>query len=173
TAPMLPTLITPRLRLTPAAERDVEALCRVWAAAEVREFLFDGATIDRARAEALVADCRSLEDAGLGLWVVRAGGSGEVAGCAALLPAGESARFEPRLEGAVEPLVALAPDCWGAGWATEALRAAFEHAFGAVGLTRLVATVDVPNAASHALVQRLGFRALSITEGPRHERVHY
>jgi len=42
------------------------------------------------------------------------------------------------------------------------------YAFGALGLLRLVAVVDVPNEASHRMVGRLGFMATGECAGPRH-----
>jgi RimJ/RimL family protein N-acetyltransferase len=47
---------------------------------------------------------------------------------------------------------------WGEGLATEAVRVALEHAFGAMALHRIEADIDPRNAASLALVRRLGFR---------------
>ena len=53
---------------------------------------------------------------------------------------------------------ALAREHWGLGFATEALRLALAHAFGALGCNRVEADLDPRNAASARLLERLGFR---------------
>ena len=52
----------------------------------------------------------------------------------------------------------LHPDVWGRGFATEALRPILERAFAVHRLPAVVADVDPRNAASLALLSRLGFR---------------
>lgn len=51
----------------------------------------------------------------------------------------------------------FAPDCWGRGFATEAMTAFIAHAF-AGPVSHLTADVDPRNAASLALLARTGFR---------------
>ncbi len=63
---------------------------------------------------------------------------------------------------------ALASDCWGQGFAGEAVSLAIEHAFGALDLHRLEADVDPRNTASLSLLARLGF----VKEGLMRERYH-
>jgi RimJ/RimL family protein N-acetyltransferase len=53
---------------------------------------------------------------------------------------------------------ALAPAHRGQGYATEAARALIEHAFDAFGLARILATTERGNAASQAVMRRLGMR---------------
>ncbi len=55
------------------------------------------------------------------------------------------------------------------GLMTEALRMAIGHAFGPLGLHRLEANIQPDNAASRALVQRLGFRLEGFS--PRYLRI--
>ena len=50
------------------------------------------------------------------------------------------------------------PDCWGRGFATEALRAVLDRAFGVHGLPKVDADVDPRNEDSLKLLKRLGFR---------------
>lgn len=52
----------------------------------------------------------------------------------------------------------LLPGHWGRGIATECVGAMLEHAFGAMGLHRVGADVDVGNHGSRRLLERLGFR---------------
>jgi RimJ/RimL family protein N-acetyltransferase len=73
----------------------------------------------------------------------------------------------------VEPIVALHPAFCGRGYASEAIRALMAHAADGLGLRRLAAAVDVPNAASIRLVERLGFRPVAETPGPRYRLRHF
>ena len=52
----------------------------------------------------------------------------------------------------------FAPASGGRGYATEAVRATVDLAFGPLGARRIIARVDDRNAASCALLNRLGFR---------------
>lgn len=52
----------------------------------------------------------------------------------------------------------LLPDYWGEGYATEAARAWRDHAFGTLGVERLISVADAPNIASHRVMARLGMR---------------
>jgi RimJ/RimL family protein N-acetyltransferase len=53
--------------------------------------------------------------------------------------------------------VILSRNCWGRGYATEALRAMIERAFSR-GMPRIVADIDPRNLASTRLFETLGFR---------------
>lgn len=173
---MHPTLLTPRLALRPARPDDVDLLWRLWTAPAVRRYLWDDRTIEREEAAATLADCLALAPEGLGLWILeRPGVAGSAppdeivtVGCAGLLPVTTAAEFEPRLAGLVEPLVALAPEAWGRGYAGEALAALLVHAESTCGLTRLAAVTDVPNAASDRMLRRAGFTVLGEVAGPRY-----
>jgi len=170
---MLPTLSTDRLRLRPALAADGNTLWRLWTEPEVRRYLLDDVVVSQERAAELLEEWRGLEGDGLGLWVIASSDTDWLVGCAGLFPVTTAAEFEPRLRGEVEPLVAVRPELWRRGFASEALRALLAHAFELLDLRRLVASVDEPNHASHALVQRLGFRRFSRTLGPRFPLVHY
>lgn len=52
----------------------------------------------------------------------------------------------------------LRPDCWGQGFAAEAVAALVGFGFGSLGLHRIWADCDVRNAASCRLVERLGMK---------------
>jgi ribosomal-protein-alanine N-acetyltransferase len=168
----LPDLLTPRLALRPVTEDDVDALWALWTDPDVRRFLWDDAVIPRERAVATVAQARALAPRGLGLWVMARRTGAAPVGCAGLLPVGAAATSVPALAEAVEPVVALAPACWGEGLAIEALTAVVTHAFDTLGLSALVAVVDLPNAASHRLVARVGFVDEGEGQGPRYRFRH-
>ena len=173
---MQPTFTTPRLELTPAGLSDVDTLWALWTDPAVRRFLWDDRQISRAEAAATIDDCLALATRGLGLWVLVPRAEGEpsarrtlaAVGCAGLLPVTTAAEHEPRLAGLVEPLVALAPNVWGRGYAAEALGALLSYASGTLGLPRLAGVTDVPNVASDRMLRRAGFTVLSETPGPRY-----
>ena len=52
---------------------------------------------------------------------------------------------------------ALAPEVWGRGYATEAVRAAVEAAFGLTGAVEIDASVRVENPASRRVLEKAGF----------------
>ena len=64
---------------------------------------------------------------------------------------------EPR-EPAVEIGYWLGAPYWGRGYATEAVRAAIDHAFGALGHEALQAGVRVSNPASRRVLEKCGFQ---------------
>lgn len=170
---MQPTLTTDRLTLRPAVAEDVAWLRTTWDAAEVRRYLFDDQPVDDARAAAVLDDCLALARQGLGLWIVERRDDGRPLGCAGLVPVSEAGRFHPPSSGGTEPVIALDPRAFGHGYAGEALGELVAHAFGTLGLERLHAAVDVPNEASIRLVERVGFRGVAESDGPRYPLRHF
>jgi RimJ/RimL family protein N-acetyltransferase len=63
---------------------------------------------------------------------------------------------EAGAHGRVEIGWALAPDCWGSGYATEAGRACRDHAFEVLGFDRLASIIKHGNDPSVAVARRLG-----------------
>ncbi len=94
-------------------------------------------------------------------------------GLVRLQPVSAEAGAAPAMAGGVEPLIALHPKSWGQGLAGKALDALIRYARGSLGLSRLVAAVDQPNARSHRLMKRCGFTTMGRTPGPAHELVLY
>ena len=170
---MIQTLTTTRLVLRPARPADLDPLWELWTDPDVRRFLWDDRVITRDEAASTLADCDALRADGLGLWVLESrshdlAGGPDPLGSAGLFPVGTAARYEPRLAGLVEVLVALSPRVWGRGYAHEALGALIGYANGTLGLSRLAGVTDVPNAASNRMLQRAGFVVLGETDGPRY-----
>lgn len=165
---MLPEIETARTTLVAATERDVDALWSLFRDPVVRRFLWDDVEIERAQAAEVVTASAAQNEAGRGLWLIRARDDDRMLGCVALVAVGAAAEFEPRMAGGVEVLVALAPAEQHRGVATEALRAVIDHGFGALGLGELFAAVDVPNEASHRAMLRAGFAVLGECDGPKY-----
>jgi ribosomal-protein-alanine N-acetyltransferase len=170
---VLPTLETARAVLAPATESDVDALWSLFTDPVVRRFLWDDVVISREQAAATVASAAEQNARGLGLWTIRPRDDGSTAGCVALLPAGSAAEFDPRMQGGVEVLIALAPRAQHRGLATEALACAIAYAWRVLAVDALWASVDVPNEASHRAMLRAGFALLGETDGPRHRLRSY
>jgi RimJ/RimL family protein N-acetyltransferase len=171
---VLPVLTTARLRLRPTAEDDFEALWTLWTEPQVRQFLWDDATIERERALDAIREFAALAPSGLGLWTVLTRDEpGALVGCAALAPVSTAAEYYPPSAGAVEPLVALDPRVWHQGYAIEILKAIVDYARTTAHVDRLVAVTDVPNVASDRLVRRAGFVVCAETDGPRYRLRHY
>lgn len=74
--------------------------------------------------------------------------------------------FLPEILPAVEIGWRLDPLWWGRGLATEAARAALDHAFGAPGLDEVVSIYQPENEASGRVMQRLGMRVERDTRHP-------
>jgi RimJ/RimL family protein N-acetyltransferase len=162
---MLPALQTARLALRPATAADLDALHRLLTDPQVRRYLCDGQVFPREQVAGMLADAAALAPRGLGWWSIERAGS--AIGLLALQPVSAAALpHVPHLAGEVEPTVALAPAHWHRGYAVEALGAAVRHAFGTLGLPRLVAMTDAPNAASQAMLARSGFVKTGETTGP-------
>jgi ribosomal-protein-alanine N-acetyltransferase len=160
---MLPILATPRLELCPATDADLEVLWRLLTDPQVRRYLCDDRVLPRAEVQAMLAEDIELGAAGLGLWLLRRH-QGESIGCVGLHTVSPGVlAHAPDLAGEIEPTIALAPEHWGRGYATEALVAALTHAFATLARDHLVAVVDQLNMRSHRLMTRVGFTPAGMT----------
>nr|WP_302479795.1 GNAT family N-acetyltransferase [Roseicella sp. DB1501] len=110
----------------------------------------DGPWDDAAAHRAFIeARTRGPWPAGLGYWVVEAGGA--FLGWVLLIP--EDARGPE-----VEIGWRLRRAAWGQGIATEAAAALLPHAFRRLGLPRIIADINPANHASLAVARKLGLR---------------
>jgi RimJ/RimL family protein N-acetyltransferase len=142
---------TARLRLRPYVEGDLDALHRLWTDADVRRYLWDDKTIDRATAEETMRDSmRSTDEQGFGHWAACPPDSDALIGFCGL-----KSMDEP---GEVELLYGFLPAYWKRGLATEAGHAMLRFAFERHGKPRVYAITDTPNVASAAVMQRLGMQ---------------
>jgi [ribosomal protein S5]-alanine N-acetyltransferase len=156
-APVDHFLTTERLVLRPVTAPDHAALLALWTAPEVRRFLFDGAVLSPAEITGVIEDSvRDFAAAGYGLWLIRERDGTGLVGAAGLRPLEDLG---------LEVFYGLAPGAWGRGFATEAARAVVEYALGPLGLTEVLAEVDEGNAASAAVLRRLGMTPFAVVPG--------
>ena len=162
------SFMTSRLQLLPVSPADVDALFAVWREPEVRRYLFDDEPVDRERTAEVVQAFLGVVSDGLGLWTLRARDERTIIGCVGLSPVDAAAEYDPTLRGLIEPVAALSPAHWGRGYADEALAALVAYALGPLGLGRMAGVTDLPNAASHRMLARLGFTVTGECAGKRH-----
>ena len=150
-------LSTERLVLRPVTTDDHAAVLAHWTQPDVRRFLFDGAALSGVEvAETIDESIGDFAARGFGVWLIELGSATGLIGTAGLRPLGSSG---------LEIFYSLAPGAWGHGYATEAARAVVEYGLGPLGLPEVLAEVDEGNAASVAVVKRLGMTAYAVVPG--------
>jgi RimJ/RimL family protein N-acetyltransferase len=164
-----PTLHTSRLRLVPLAELHLELEMELDSDPEVMRFV--GGV--RSRDETVAAHARRLAHAervdGLGFWATYAGD--EFVGLVWAPPAhGPDQPDDPTV---CDLGYRLRRRSWGNGYATEASRSLLDHAFGSVGQSRVVAQTLETNAASRAVMERLGMRYVRTYDSEGDTEVEY
>ena len=141
-----------RVRLRAHREDDLAAVFAVFSDPAVMRYWSRPPMRDTAEVAHLLADIRAHVAAGTLLqWAIARRADDLVIGHVSLFalhPAHERAELG----------YALGAAHWRQGLAREALALALDHAFGTLGLRRVEADVDPRNAASVALLERLGFR---------------
>ena len=151
-AHVVPVLETPRLRLRPYQAGDAEAMFALYSDPRVMRYWSFPPWREQAQAEAYVQRAVAEMHAGeLMPWAVARREDDLLVGTATL-HSWHQAQCRAELG------YSLSPAQQGRGFATEALHAMLEFAFGPLGLRRVEADVDPRNLASCRLLERLGFR---------------
>lgn len=145
-----------RLTLHPVSPADGDFLVAHWSDQRIRRFLFDATpAVPDEIVQAITDSVRDFATVGYGLWLIRPLGSHPV-GAVGLR----------RLDDlGLEVFYSLKPASWGSGYATEAAGGVLDYALGPLGLTEVFAEVDAGNAASAAVIERLGMTALATVPG--------
>ena len=140
---------TRRLILLPVDDCHVATLVRHWGAAEVRRYLWNDqpVTMDMVNDIVTVSD-HDFEQHGYGVWAAYLNDDNTLVGACGL----RAMQGRPW----VEVLFSIRPRFQQRGLATEAARAVLQTAFNRLGLERVVAKHDETNAASGAVLRRLG-----------------
>lgn len=111
------------------------------------------AILDRGASDAFVDRIEAgFQADGFGLWALERLDTGEFIGFTGL----SVARFQARFTPAVEVGWRLSRQAWGQGFATEAGRRALKAGFERFGLAEIVSFTARGNAASRAVMRRLG-----------------
>ena len=140
-------LETERLHLRPFTAADEPSIHAIYSDPEVMRHVGHGAhkTLEETTA-ALRVYREVLERRGFSFLAVIERDSGELVGDGGLHPLGDD----------VELGYTLARRVWGRGYATELGRALLAHAFGVLGVPRVIAQVEPANAASRHVLEKLG-----------------
>ena len=150
---MTPNMIeTPRLRVRPLEERDAAFILELVNDPDWKRFIGDRGlrTLDDARAYLRNGPMAMYARVGFGLDCVESRETGAPLGICGLIK-------RDTLED-IDLGFAFLPQARGLGYAAEASAAVLGHAWGALGLRRVVAIVSPGNDRSIALLEKLGFR---------------
>jgi RimJ/RimL family protein N-acetyltransferase len=148
----LPTIDAPRLRLRQLAEADVDDLFGIFSDEKMMRYWSSKPMKDRAEAQQLLARVQRQFGEKTGFqWGVERKEDRRLLGTCTLFHVHPGNRC-------AEVGYALQSEHWRRGYMGEALRALLDYAFGPMNLRRLEADVDPRNAASLALLARLGFQ---------------
>jgi len=154
-------LETARLRLRQGRDEDAEPFAAMNADPRVMEHFV--APLTREQSDATLARVREgIDRRGWGWWLLERRDDGAFAGFTGLSPVREDFPMAP----AVEVGWRLPVHAWGAGYATEAARAAIAFAFETLRLDEIVSFTATSNARSTAVMQRLGMAPDGAFEHP-------
>ena len=148
---------TDRLALVTPSLDHIDALAALWSDAETMKFIGKGVPWTRDEVQARIERAiRTQAEHGMTFWtVVRS--DGEILGQGGVVPIafnGPEHELGYRLGRAF----------WGQGYATEIARLSRDHAFGPLGLERLVAVTYPDNHASRRVLTKIGFRETGTSE---------
>jgi len=147
----MPTLETARLRLRPPAAEDFEAWAAFCADEEVQRYL--GGALDRISAWRNMCTMT-------GAWTVRGFSVFSVIEKASGRWIGRVGPWYPEGWPGTEVAYSLARAAWGKGYALEAVTAAVDWAFNALGWNEVIHCIVPENERSQRLAARLGARIL-------------
>jgi RimJ/RimL family protein N-acetyltransferase len=157
--PAFPALRGRRVQLRRPCIDDAGALFRLFGHPEVTRYWSRPPMQARVEAEGLLAEMDEAFTARTMLhWLVTARSDDTAIGTCTLF------HFDARNRCA-EIGYALLPECWGRGFAGEAVAIALAWGFDSLGLRRVEADVDPRNARSRQLLDRLGFRSEGVMQG--------
>lgn len=159
-ADSLPTLLRGRLLLRALTAEDAPSLFAIFSDPEVMRYWSHRPFNRPSQAVDYLAEIRQgFESKTLFQWGLARAEDDLVIGTCTLW------QLDPRNQRA-EVGFALARDHWGQGWMSDGLTTLIGYSFSTLGLRRLEADVDPANAASIALLERMGF----VREGLMRER---
>lgn len=153
-------LETPRLRLRHWRPQDRAPFFAINTEPEVLRYL---PPVTRAGSDAMLDRYEAhFAQHGFGYWALEDKDSTALIGCCGLMHVPFAAFFTP----AVEIGWRLSATWQGKGFATEAGRAALDHAFGPMGLNRVTSFTSLLNTPSLRVMERLGMRRIGEFDHP-------
>lgn len=163
-------LETPRLRLRPLINEDVDWLADLFADPEVNRFLWDDvSTPEQARSTAEAVVYLDLHKFHFGHWAILDKDSGAIHGWT------ELSKLRPWWGPSDEIALSyvLRPTSWGRGIATEAAGRLLRHAFEANGLETVMAVIMAGNTASKRVLEKLGMHKVKTVNSVQGKRLQY
>lgn len=131
------------------------SLVRHWGDEPVRRYLWNDQPVTLDMVNAVVTTSNEdFRSSGYGVWSIRAKSDPETL-------VGMCGLRKVQQTGWVEILFSLKPRFWGQGFATEAARAVLNHGLVALGVERIVASIDAENVPSLEVLGRLGMSFFS------------
>jgi RimJ/RimL family protein N-acetyltransferase len=152
---VVPILETPRLRLRPLRESDLERWAAVCADPAVLRYIGGRALSREETWRRILATTGAWAMLGFGYWAVERLEDGLMIGHVGF--ADFKREILPPLDGRPEMGWVLAPEAHGRGYASEAVAAGLAWADEALGATEIVAIIDPGNAASIRVAEKAGF----------------
>ena len=148
-----------RLKYRPLAPDNVDAFHALVRDEHVRQYLLDGTLVPLEWTQERAHESQRLFGRrGVGIWLAYDAANGALVGfCGFLkLPA---VHPDPQL------VYAILPQFVGKGFATEMARASIDEALSRAGFEEIIAGVDEVNVASLRILEKLGFKRISVHEG--------
>lgn len=146
---------TERLILRDMRESDLEGMFELDSDPMVHKYLGNKPVKTKAESIKVIHGVlRQYQDRGIGRWVVTEKESGNFIGWSGL-----RLNTEYNMNGFTKYYdvgYRLIPKYWGKGYATESGKAAVEYAFKTMKLSRLYATTEINNQASHNVLLKIG-----------------
>lgn len=161
-APSGPVIVTERLELWRPTAADVEPMFTITRAPETARYLGNPDFTDHYQRFYRNAGSWLLK--GYGAFILRRRGESEPIGNCGVFFTWRG--LGPDFDGSPEAGWILRADCVGQGFAGEAMRGALNWFERTQGAQRIVALIDIGNAPSIALAERLGFRAMREAAAP-------
>ena len=149
-------LQTSRLSLRRWESTDLDDFCALTSDPMVMRWVGDGSLLSRELTETWIGKANAnIERWGFGTHAVTRREDGQVVGWAGLI----RSEHTPEPDRA-EIIYALSPPCWGQGYATELAGGILQWTWRHTAMAAVLATVDPANAASLAVLAKLGFSHL-------------
>jgi RimJ/RimL family protein N-acetyltransferase len=146
-------ILTPRLKLRPFKQSDLEALLAYRNNPEVSRYQGWGSSYSSAQASEFIAEMSVREPGNVG-WTqiaIELQSTGATIGDVAI----NTLEFEPRT---AMIGYTLSREKWGQGYAIEAVNAVLKYCFEDLKMHRIRANCDTRNSASWRMLEKLGFR---------------